>query len=106
MLGVQILKGENIDRFCHIKTDSIGYLGDSIVENMKTNVYIILLFKLIQMREIMAVVVALCVLVVTTLSFGVLFICNESTFAGRLLQNSTPEDCCSGFCVVFPRQVS
>lgn len=52
MLGVQILKGENIDRFCHIKTDSIGDLGDSIVENMKINVYIILLFELIQMREI------------------------------------------------------
>lgn len=84
MLGVQILKGENIDRFCHIKTDSIGYLGDSIVENMKTNVYIILLFKLIQMREIMAVVVALCVLVVTTLSFGVLFICNEYDFCRKV----------------------
>lgn len=40
MLGVQILKGENIDRFCHI-----GYLGDSIVENMKINVYIILILS-------------------------------------------------------------
>lgn len=45
MLGVQILKGENTDRFCHIKTDSIGYLGDSIVENMKINVYIILILS-------------------------------------------------------------
>lgn len=77
MLDVQILKGENIDGFCHIKTDSIGYLRDSIVENMKINVYIILLFELTQMREIMAVVVILYALVVT-------FICNEYDFCRKV----------------------
>lgn len=43
---------------------------------MKTNVYVVLLLELIQIEEIMAVAIILCVLVVTTLSFGASFICN------------------------------
>lgn len=36
------------------------------------------------MKEIMAVVVVLCVLVMTTSSFGVLFICNEYCFCRKV----------------------
>lgn len=43
---------------------------------MKTNVYIVLLLELIQIVEIMVAAVIFCVLVVTTLSFGVSFIWN------------------------------
>lgn len=43
---------------------------------MKTNVHIVLLLELIQIVEVMVVAAIFCALVVTTLSFGVSFICN------------------------------